>query len=207
MSIKSPVHNRGGAPDSFLNTLVSWAASAPEEIFDPKYRGNEPDVYEKFQYFRLKNPDRDFPIMRVESSLYRRAVMCEVLRVLAGFESSWRQREGRDVTNPSSNTAATEEAGWFQCSANSVNFHSSLKDLFNEWALYSMKNNWKDMNASGKTFIEMTKEIPEYAIEHCARLLRFTIRHHGPNPDNNHKYLFLKLFLCRRSTKMRHDPS
>lgn len=182
MSIKSPVHNRGVAPDSFLNTLVSWATSAPEEIFDPKYGGSagEREIYGAFAIYRIKNPDRDFPIMRVESSLFRRAVMCEVLRVLAGFESSWNQREGVDVTNPSSNTPATEEAGWFQCSANSVNFHSSLKDLFNWWAQGSMKNNWKDMNASGKTFIEMTKEIRVYAIEHCARLLRFTIRHHGP---------------------------
>lgn len=180
MSIKSPVHNRGVAPNSFLNTLVSWAASAPEEIFDPKYRGNELDVYEKFLYFRLKNPDRDFPLARYESDLYRRAVMCEVLRVLAGFESSWNQREGVDVTNPSSNTAATEEAGWFQCSTNSVNFHSSLKDLFNWWARKTDTSDWKNMDQSGKRFIEMTKEIPEYAIEHCARLLRFTIRHHGP---------------------------
>lgn len=180
MSITTPVHNRGVAPESFIKTLVAWAAKAPEEIFEPLYRGKEPDIYEAFSIYKIKNPTHDFPTMRDEHSLYRRAVMCEVLRVLAGFESSWRQREGRDVTNPSSNTAATEEAGWFQCSANSVNFHSSLKNLFNEWALCSMKNNWKDMNASGKTFIEMTKGIPVYAIEHCARLLRFTIRHHGP---------------------------
>lgn len=182
MSITSPVHNRGVAPSSFTNALARWAANAPEEIFSLNYKSShEPDIYSKFSMWRVQNPTHDyFPIMRDEHSLYRRALMCEVLRVLAGFESSWRQTEGRDVTNPSSNTAATEEAGWFQCSANSVNFHSSLKDLFNEWADLGGDPHWKDMHKSGPLFIEMTKGSPVYAIEHCARLLRFTIRHHGP---------------------------
>lgn len=180
MSITAPVHNRGVAPEYFISTLTRWAANAPEEIFSSSYRGNEPDIYDTFEWYRVQNPEHDFPLVRTPSSLLRRAIMCEVLLVLAGFESSWRQREGRDVTNPASNTAATEEAGWFQCSANSVNFHQSLKDLFNKWADEGRYPRWRDMHKSGPFFIAMTKEIPVYAIEHCARLLRFTIRHHGP---------------------------
>ena len=97
--------------------------------------------------------------------------MCEALRVLGGFESSWDFNAGRDTTNPSSNTPCTEEAGIFQCSGNSMNFDASLKDLLRE--------------ASGgdtecETFITVTKENHQFAFEYCARLLRFTVNHHGP---------------------------
>jgi hypothetical protein len=102
--------------------------------------------------------------------LHRKAVMLEVLRVLGGFESSWDWNEGRDITNINSNTACTEEAGIFQCSGNSMNFDPSLKKLLK--------------NVSGQTdcdtFIKVSKSNHKFAIEYCARLLRFTINHHGP---------------------------
>lgn len=158
IACKKQVFNRGVAPDSFLNELIDWAREAPDEIFE---RNEIHDIYSNVKaelgpYINL---------------LHRKAVMSEVLRVLGGFESSWDFAAGRDVTNPSSNTSCTEEAGIFQCSGNAMNFDSSLESLLEK--------------ASGgqtdcETFIAVTKENHQFAIEFCARLLRFTVRHHGP---------------------------
>jgi hypothetical protein len=75
-----------------------------------------------------------------------------------------------DTTNPNSNTSCTEEAGILQCSGNSMSFDPSLKALL--------------QSAAGKTdcdtFRATTKADHPFAIEYCARLLRFTINHHGP---------------------------
>ena len=102
--------------------------------------------------------------------LHRKAVMLEVLRVLGGFESSWDWNEGVDKNNWKSNTPCTEEAGIFQCSGDSMNFDSSLKNLLHQ--------------VSAKTdcdsFRETTKSNHKFAIEYCARLLRFTVNHNGP---------------------------
>lgn len=100
--------------------------------------------------------------------------MLEVLRVLGGFESSWNFKEGVDTNNPASNTACKEEAGVFQCSGDSMAFDQSLKSLFQK--------------ASGgktdcETFIIVTKRDHKFAFEYCARLLRFTVNHHGPVRD------------------------
>jgi hypothetical protein len=93
-----------------------------------------------------------------------------VLRVLAGFESSWNWTAGVDTTNPTSNTACTEEAGIFQCSGNSMTFSPSLKELL------------LGTGADGTclSFITTTKQNHRFAIEYCARLIRFTTNHHGP---------------------------
>jgi hypothetical protein len=60
-----------------------------------------------------------------EDLRHRRAVMLEVMRVLAGFESSWDWEAGVDVTNPTSTTPDTIEAGAWQVSANSMGFGKS----------------------------------------------------------------------------------
>jgi hypothetical protein len=157
VACKSPVHNRGVPPDSFLEEIVAWAKSAPDEIFqsNPLH-----DIYSNVS--AKLGPWKDLT--------HRKAVMLEVLRVLAGFESSWDWNEGVDTTNPSSNTACTEEAGIFQCSGNSMAFDASLKALL--------------LQATGKsdcaTFKTETKANHPFAIEYCARLLRFTVDHHGP---------------------------
>jgi hypothetical protein len=163
------VLNRGRPPASFLEKLIAWAKETPDEIFSEAYRGTEPDIYDTLLKHRLDLAGGD-----------RKALMCEVLRVLGGFESSWDWTEGRDVTNPTSGTPATEEAGIFQCSANSVNFDPSLAACFNRWARETGRADWQDMSRSGRAFIGMSKDTPFYALEHTARLLRFTIRHHGP---------------------------
>jgi hypothetical protein len=157
VACKQKVHNRGKPPDSFLDELIDWGRTAPDEIFE---RNPNTDVYSLT--VGTLGPWRDLA--------HRRAAMLEVLRVLGGFESSWKWEAGVDVTNPSSNTPETEEAGIFQCSCNSMAFDPSLKELLRQAA----------EDTKCKTFIEVTKANHPFALEYCARLLRFTIKHHGP---------------------------
>src|ERR1041384_1456757 len=106
---KQKVLNRGVPPDDFLDELVAWGKDAPDDIFEPN---DADDVYSSV--FDALGPWEDLA--------HRRAVMLEVMRVLAGFESSWDWNEGRDTNNPSSNTKNTTEAGAWQVSADSMNF-------------------------------------------------------------------------------------
>jgi N-acetylmuramoyl-L-alanine amidase len=172
----SPVHNRGTAPALFLDTLVSTIRNLPDEVFSDEYRSKtEPDVFAFLtpEFRNLIDPAFD-PFLR------RRAIMCEVLRVLGGFESSWNWTEGRDTANADSDTWPEFEAGIFQCSANSMNFHPSLKECFD------LHFGWPGRASVGsavdvaRRFVSYTKSSPAFAIEYCARLLRFTVRHHGP---------------------------
>src|SRR3954464_2739136 len=95
---KQRVFNRGAPPDDFLNQLVDWGRQAPDEIF---IRNNIADIYSNV--VGVLGPYTDL--------LHRRTVMLEVMRVLAGFESSWDWNAGVDVTNPTSVTPDTIEAG------------------------------------------------------------------------------------------------
>jgi hypothetical protein len=155
---KVHVANRGSVPDEFLRELVAWGQSAPDEIFIAR-PGHE-------IYSDVADELGPYPA----TGIYRRAVMLEVLRVLGGFESSWKWNAGVDSTNPDSNTPCTEEAGAFQCSGNSMNFDPSLKTLVRQVA------GSEDCNI----FQQVTKWNHSFAIEYCARLLRFTTQHHGP---------------------------
>jgi len=158
VACKKKVFNRGVAPDSFLNELIDWARQAPDEIFEKNVNH---DIYSNVR--PELGPFSDL--------LHRKAVMLEVLRVLGGFESAWHFNAGVDVNNPTSNTPCTEEAGIFQCSGNAMKFDPSLESLLKK--------------ASGgktdcETFIVVMKENHRFAFEFCARLLRFTVNHHGP---------------------------
>lgn len=154
---KRKVANRGAPPSDFLNELVDWARKAPDEIFLPNSNN---DIYSSVS--SVLGPWNGLA--------HRKAAMLEVLRVLGGFESSWNWQAAIDTTNPKSNTPCTEEAGIFQCSADSLSYDSSLKNLL--------------LSAAGKTdcdtFRSTTKDNHIFAIEYCARLLRFTTNHHGP---------------------------
>lgn len=162
IACRHKVFNRGQPPIAVLDTLVDWGISAPDEIF---VANNKPDIYSVVK-------DELGPWA---NNLERRAAMLEVLRVLAGFESSWDWKAGRDITNPHSNTSCTEEAGILQCSGDSMAFDHSLKDLVRTVA----------GTTDCDTFRATIKANHPFALEYCARLLRFTIRHHGPVRDHH----------------------
>lgn len=167
IACKQKVLNRGQPPETFLSELVDWAIEAPSEIFE---RNDKFDIYSSViqQLGPWQGPD------------HRKAVMLEVLRVLGGFESSWNWTAGIDIKNPTSNTPCTEEAGIFQCSGNSMSFSPTLKQLLLGTGA----------DGSCDSFREITKSNHRFAIEYCARLLRFTIEHHGPISDQHiHSWL------------------
>jgi hypothetical protein len=165
MAIKIPVYrqtlaevtNRGRPPTSFLNDLVEWARLAPVELFAPSRRR---DVY--WSVAQELGPWEGLP--------HRRAVMLEVLRVLAGFESSWNWRDGRDITNPNEDAPENEETGIFQVSADSMDLDRGLYDYIRE----------KCGSTKPEIFIAAMKTDKHLAIEYAARLLRVTVRHNGP---------------------------
>ena len=106
--------------------------------------------------------------------------MLEVMRVLAGFESSWDWNEGVDVSNPTSVTPTTIEAGAWQVSANSMSLGADLKQL--------VMNRLGTLD--GKTFQAEMKSDHTLAMEYIARLLRHTVNHHGP-VKNHHIHPWL----------------
>ena len=154
---KQHVANRGIPPDDFLDQLIAWGKQAPDEIFAPN---TQSDVYSSI--FNTLGPWQGIP--------HRRAVMLEVMRVLAGFESSWKWTEGVDTTNKTSVTSDTIEAGAWQVSANSMNFGKELKDLVRG----------KIGTLDGNAFQKAMKTDHPLAMEYIARLLRRTTHHNGP---------------------------
>jgi hypothetical protein len=154
---KQKVFNRGVPPDSFLNELVAWGRTAPDEIFAPNPNA---DIYSNV--VGVLGPWQDLR--------HRRAVMLEVMRVLAGFESSWDWNEGVDTTNPTSTTPDTIEAGAWQVSANSMAFGQELKELVLN----------KVGSLDGDDFQQAMKQDHQLAMEYVACLLRRTVNHHGP---------------------------
>jgi hypothetical protein len=157
IATKQRVKNRGVPPDSFLDQLVAWGKTAPAEIFAPNAFH---DIYSSV--ISALGPWQGLQ--------HRRAVMLEVMRVLAGFESSWHWNEGRDTTNSTSVTPTTIEAGAWQVSANSMNFGQELKDLVLR----------KVGTLDGNAFQKAMKQDHQLAMEYIARLLRRTTRHNGP---------------------------
>ena len=154
---KQKVLNRGVPPDSFLNELVAWGKTAPDEIFAPNAQA---DVYSNV--VAVLGPWQDLR--------HRRAAMLEVMRVLAGFESSWNWNAGVDTNNPTSTTPDTIEAGAWQVSANSMAFGQELKDLVLS----------KVGSLDGNKFQQAMKQDHRLAMEYIARLLRRTVNHNGP---------------------------
>lgn len=157
LAIKQHVANRGIAPDDFLETLLLWGKLMPDALFAPNAYS---DIYSSVR--NVLGP--------WEGIAHRRAVMLEVMRVLGGFESSWNWQEGRDVTNSTSVTPETIEAGLWQVSANSMLFGQELRDLVR------LHTGLTD----GNTFQHAMKADRALAMEYIARLLRCTTAHNGP---------------------------
>lgn len=151
------VLNRGCAPLAFLQELVAWAKTADGAIFD-------------------KNPNNDIYVKVInelgpwESLLHRRAVMLEVLRVLAGFESSWDWKEGVDTSRLGPTTPENAEAGAWQVSWDSRNlFKLESSKLISRYRILG-----------GIDFQQTTKSNHQFALEWIARLLRHNTKHNGP---------------------------
>lgn len=95
--------------------------------------------------------------------------MLEVLRVLAGHESTWNWNGGVHARKKGKKTSHNEEAGAFQVSADSMDLDPGLRN-FAQITLGSTDD---------QTFITRTKTNHKFAIEYAARLLRVTVSHHG----------------------------
>ncbi|MEA3048477.1 MAG: hypothetical protein QOG84_313 [Sphingomonadales bacterium] len=160
-ALKAEVYDRGPAPDAFLDELIAWGKAAPDDIFAPNPNN---DIYAAIE--PILGPWRD--------NRHRRAVMIEVMRVLAGFESSWNWDEGRDVGNPKSITPETIEAGAWQVSADSMEFADALR------ALVLARVGSDD----GDSFQAAMKSDHDLAMEYIARLLRYTITQNQPTRDH-----------------------
>jgi len=85
IATRESVSNRGRPPESFLDQLIAWGKTAPDEIFQWMPDADRPDdVYS--HVFKILGP--------YTAGVNRKAVMLEIMRVLAGFESSWNWNEG-----------------------------------------------------------------------------------------------------------------
>jgi len=153
------VFNRGTPKPEFLQELVAWGKNAPEKIFVDQ-PGNKSDVYASV--ITELGPFKDIT--------HRKACMLEVMRVLAGFESSWKWTEGIDTSRESKDTPTNSEAGAWQVSADSLRFGQDLKDLVAR----------KVGTLNGLEFQRAMKADHPLAMEYIARLLRHTRMHNGP---------------------------
>lgn len=153
---KRKVLNRGIAPDAFLKEMVEWARSAPDDIFTINDRF---DIYSKVA--NELGPYENLP--------HRKAVMLEVMRVLAGFESSWDWKEGVDTSRLGSDTPENSEAGAWQVSYDARRLAPELAALvFNSGIM------------NGVEFQQQMKFNHSLAMEFVARLMRFNTKHNGP---------------------------
>lgn len=158
------VSNRGTPPATFLQMLVTVGNTLPAEVTAPNTERD--DVFSTIHdALGSWQGEPDSP----ERALHRLAVMLEILRVLAGFESAWNWSEGRDTTNPTENDPETESAGAFQISYNSRAFGDDLRKMIGEAAILG-----------GTQFQAVTKANPPFAIQYAARILRHTTKHNGP---------------------------
>ncbi len=156
---RARVLNRGRPPYEFLVALVDWAKNAPMELFAPN-----PEPADIYTYVK--------PVLGPWTSVeYRRGVLMEVMRVHAGFESSWNWNEGVDTTNQTSVENITgQETGVFQVSFDSI----WLND--NRMKGFAVANDI----ASPEKFISKMKSDHNLCMEYYARLVRFNVQWAGP---------------------------
>jgi hypothetical protein len=157
----SPKH--GSPPNSFLDQLIDAINPLPDEVFA---KNDRTDIYTVMEG----------ALGPYTGILHRKAVMCEVLRVQAAFESSWNWNEGVDVNNHHSMTHIEgQETGAFQVSADSMAFDQSLRDCVDR-ALGSHEP---------LVFISGMKANHALAVEYCTRLLRFNTTWCGTINDHS----------------------
>lgn len=164
-AVFSPVANRGTPPQSFINQLVEWARTAPDDIFAPN--DDPEDVFNRLR-----------PILGPwESLIHRRAAMLELLRCLAGFESSWNWREGVDTTNATSmRNIEGRETGIFQVSFDSLRLDDALNTGDDLHQCVMRYCGALDIHK----FIDLMKLDHVFALEYGSRLLRNNYSWDGP---------------------------
>ncbi|MFZ2278418.1 MAG: hypothetical protein WAW39_11485 [Prosthecobacter sp.] len=161
------VRGRGKPPVGFLDELVAWLKSAPEEIFAPNK--DPEDVFNRLA--PLLGPWK--------SPLHRRAAMGELLRCLAGFESSWKWNCGVDTTNKRSMKLITgQETGIFQVSYDSLGLDLAGPDVVDD--LHQCAKRYCYGGLKVQNFIDLMKTNHVFAFEYCARLLRNSFFWDGP---------------------------
>lgn len=153
---RSKVFNRGSAPVPFLLEMVDWARTSPDDIFAPNALN---DIYSKVK------PE----LGPWTGHTHRKAVMLEVMRVLAGFESSWDWTEGVDTSRLGPDTPENAEAGAWQVSYDSRGPSKVLQDLLKAHKV-----------TDGTKFQQAMKFNHPLAMEYVARLMRFNVFHNGP---------------------------
>ena len=158
-ALTNRVFNRGSAPAWFLQELVAVVRSLPDTIFDRTPTVGNKDIYNKV--FSDLGPYTDIT--------HRRAVMCEVLRVLGGFESSWKKTEGVDVSRRSATTSDNAEAGIFQTSYDARHLDAGLRQYLIT----------KGVDSGNEFQTRMKTDFP-FAVEFNCRLLRVNTKHNGP---------------------------
>lgn len=99
----SKVFNRGVPPQSFLDEMIAWAKSAPNELFAPNAHY---DIFNK-----VNDELGPFPGATL---LHRKATLLEVMRVLALFESGCKWTEGIDASRSGGTNTENAEAGFAQ---------------------------------------------------------------------------------------------
>lgn len=166
--IAGPEKGRGCAPQTFLDELVAWAKTAPDDIFDVN---DEPgDVMGRL--CEILGPWDGKPGTPARL-LHRKCAMLELLTTLAGFESSWNWKEGVDRTNKTSMARIEgQETGIFQVSYNSLWLEKKNKVLRGVLDRAGVKDI--------KTFIDRMKTDHVLALEYAARLLRINFQWDGP---------------------------
>ena len=166
------VFNRGIPPVEFLRELVAWGRTASDQIFVDQ-PSNKRDVYASV--ITELGPFKNI--------IHRKACMLEVMRVLAGFESSWTWNTGRDTTNPREDSPDTISAGPFQVSANSMGFGQDLRDLV-------APNGISNAKRDGNAFQVLMKNNHPLAFSYISRLLRHTRMANGPLYKGNERNKF-----------------
>ncbi|HEV7403028.1 MAG TPA: hypothetical protein VGO11_08890 [Chthoniobacteraceae bacterium] len=153
----------GNPPDSFLDELIDAIEPLPDAVFAV---GPRDDIYSVMEG----------ALGPWTGLLQRKAAMCEVLRVLAAFESDWNWNEGVDVDNERSEThLQSRETGIFQVSADSMAFDPSLPECVDRLA----------GGHDDEIFIHAMKSNHALAVEYCARLLRFDTGWSGTIDDRS----------------------
>jgi hypothetical protein len=147
-AIRSEVFNRGSLSQSFLYEMVAWANGTDLALFD---ENSNKDIYSRV--IGELGPFTDIK--------HRTAVMLEVMRVLALFESGGNWLEGVDTSKSVGNNSDNEEAGAWQVSWDSRKLDHTLQDWLNAGGVMD-----------GKTFQHAMKYEHVNAMNFIAMLLR-----------------------------------